>query len=138
FDRRHQVSLAGLLELPLRIHVGGLLRYRSAAPFNITTGRDDNGDSYANDRPPGVRRNTGEGPPFTELDLRLAKEIRTWSPFPGNKRRRGSVQLVLDAFNILNQVNYGPYVGVVTSPFYGRAVVAKDPRAFQFAVRYGF
>jgi hypothetical protein len=138
FDRRHQVSLAGLLELPLRIQIGALLRYKSPIPFDITTGRDDNGDTYANDRPPGVRRNAGRGPRFTQLDLRLTKQIRTASPFPGDKRRRGSVQMVLDAFNVLNQVNYGPYVGVVTSPFFGRAVAAKEPRAFQFAVRYGF
>jgi hypothetical protein len=138
FDHRHRVSLAGLLELPFRIQIGALLKYKSAAPFDITTGRDDNGDTYANDRPPGVRRNAGDGPAFTQLDLRLTKAIRTASPFPGEKRRRGSMQVVLDAFNLLNKVNYGPYVGAMTSPFFGRAVVAKVPRTFQFAARYSF
>jgi hypothetical protein len=138
FDRRHRVNLGGLLELPFRVQIGALLKYRSAAPFDITTGRDDNGDTYANDRPPGVPRNAGEGAPFTQLDLRLTKDIPTASPFPGEKRRPGKIQLVLDAFNLLNQVNYGSYVGVMTSPFFGRAVVARDPRSFQFAVRYGF
>jgi len=138
FDHRHRVSLAGILELPFRIQIGALLKYKSAAPFDITTGRDDNGDTYANDRPPGVRRNAGHGPAFTQLDLRLTKAIRTASPFPGEKQRRGSIQVVLDAFNLLNQVNYGPYVGAMTSPFFGQAVVAKVPRTFQFAARYSF
>ena len=138
FDRRHTVNLAGLLDLPFRMQLGALLKYKSAAPFEITTGRDDNGDTYANDRPPGVPRNAGDGAPFAQLDLRLTKDIPTASPFPGEKRRQGRIQLVLDAFNLLNQVNYGPYVGVMTSPFFGRAVVARDPRSFQFAVRYGF
>jgi hypothetical protein len=138
FDRRHRVNVAGLLELPLRMQLGALLKYKSAAPFDITTGRDDNGDTYANDRPPGVPRNAGNGPSYIQLDLRLTKEIRTASPFPGEKRRPGRIQVMLDAFNLLNQVNYDQYVGVMTSPFFRRAVVAKDPRTFQFAVRYGF
>jgi outer membrane receptor protein involved in Fe transport len=138
FDRRHRVSVAGLLDLPLRLQIGVLLKFRSSAPFDITTGRDDNGDTYANDRPPGVPRNAGDGPPFTQLDLRLTKEIRTASPFPGEKQRQGRIQVILDAFNVLNQVNYGQYVGVMTSPFFGRAVLAKNPRTFQFAMRYGF
>ena len=138
FDRRHRVSVAGLLELPFRVQIGALLKFKSGAPYDITTGRDDNGDTYANDRPPGVPRNAGDGPAFRQVDLRVTKEIPTMSPFSGEKHRRGKLELVLDAFNVLNQVNYEPYVGVMTSPFFGGAVVAKDPRTFQFGIRYGF
>ena len=35
------------------------MRLQSALPYNVTTGRDDNGDTVSNDRPAGVTRNIG-------------------------------------------------------------------------------
>jgi hypothetical protein len=138
FDRRHWLNLAALLELPLETRIGAMLSVKSGEPFDVTTGRDDNGDSYARDRPPGVPRNSGRGPGFARLDLRLTKTVRAASPFRGGRRSGGQFQLVADVFNVLNRVNYGQYVGVMTSPFFGRPNVAKDPRRFQFALRYSF
>jgi hypothetical protein len=54
-------SLSGMFSLPLitnmRLALNGGVR--SGTAYNITTGRDDNGDTVFNDRPEGVGRNTG-------------------------------------------------------------------------------
>jgi hypothetical protein len=44
--------------------------------FRFTTGRDDNRDGFANDRPDGVIRNTGRGPDLVGLDLRWYREFK--------------------------------------------------------------
>jgi hypothetical protein len=53
-----------------------LLSFLSGIPFNITTGRDDNGDGLALDRPAGISRNTGQGPGFAVMDLRWYRDFR--------------------------------------------------------------
>ena len=44
----------------------------------------------------------------------------------------------LDAFNLLNRVNYGGYVGTVSSPLFGLPVSARPPRQLQFSTRLKF
>lgn len=44
-----------------RINVNLNAVWRSGAPYNITTGRDGNGDTVVNDRPIGVGRNSARG-----------------------------------------------------------------------------
>ncbi len=41
------------------IHLGFTAAARTGVPYNITTGRDDNGDTVFTDRPAGVTRNSG-------------------------------------------------------------------------------
>jgi hypothetical protein len=45
---------------------------------------------------------------------------------------------VIDAYNLSNRVNYSPYIGVMTSPFFGGANSAKEARRLQLAVKYQF
>ena len=54
---RHNVS--GMLSTPLfsTLRLSLNASWRSGTPYNITTGRDDNGDTVFNDRPQGVGRN---------------------------------------------------------------------------------
>ena len=61
FDQRSRFVYAGTLELPRNFWVGLLLTLASGKPFDISTGLDDNLDTVANDRPPGIKRNTGRG-----------------------------------------------------------------------------
>src|SRR5439155_17358154 len=63
-----------LINTPLvkRFRLGTSLRMQSALPYNITTGRDDNGDTVSNDRPAGVTRNTGRGRSQIDLGTRLS------------------------------------------------------------------
>jgi hypothetical protein len=56
-DRRHSFFLGGFVNLPHGLRLNASINASSGAPFNITTGRDDNGDLALSDRPPGVGRN---------------------------------------------------------------------------------
>jgi hypothetical protein len=53
------------------LRLGGNVRLESAPPYNITTGRDLNGDAIFNDRPEGVGRNSARGDSYKDLNLRL-------------------------------------------------------------------
>lgn len=102
-DVRHRIVMGGNVSAPWGLSLNPFLMYRSGMPFNITTGRDNNGDTVFNDRPalatdltrPGVvltswgafdpnplpgaqivSRNFGEGPGQFTVNLRLS---RTWS-----------------------------------------------------------
>jgi hypothetical protein len=73
---------------------------RTGAPFNITTGVDTNLDTNDTDRPYLVGRNTGQGPGFFTVDLRLSRRIK----FGATDRRW--VELIFDSFNLFNRVNF--------------------------------
>ena len=102
-DVRHRVVMGGNVSVPWGFTLNPFVMYRSGMPFNITTGRDNNGDTIFNDRPalatdltrPGVvqtpwgafdpnplpgaqiiGRNFGEGPGQFTMNVRLS---RTWS-----------------------------------------------------------
>lgn len=51
FDVRHRVFLGGSLTAPLGLRLSPFITASSGHPFNITLGRDRNGDSIFNDRP---------------------------------------------------------------------------------------
>jgi hypothetical protein len=69
---RHSVS--GMLSTPLirnmRLSLSGGVR--SGTPYNITSGRDENGDTVFNDRPEGVARNSGRTEMTWEVGGRLS------------------------------------------------------------------
>jgi hypothetical protein len=50
-DQRHQFYFETYTKLPLGIYFSPNVFIASGAPFNITTGRDDNGDTLFTDRP---------------------------------------------------------------------------------------
>lgn len=99
-DTRQRFVLVGVLDLPRGFSLNPFLVMRSGLPFNITTGRDLDGDSAFTERPamavdisrPGVLitpygafdpnpaagtkiipRNFGQGPGFVALNLRVSK-----------------------------------------------------------------
>jgi len=119
-----------------------MLSSASGAPFDITTGFDDNHDTVANDRPPGVSRDTGRGPATVRLDVRLTKTFKVASPFLGDrlpvKREMHDLEFSVDAFNALNHTNFSHIVGARSSPFFGRANSALQARTLQFSVKYAF
>jgi hypothetical protein len=61
---------------------------------------DTNGDSNDTDRPFLVGRNTGRGPDFFMLDLRLSRR------FSFGAERAHSLELIFDSFNVFNRVNF--------------------------------
>jgi hypothetical protein len=134
-DRRHQFNLLGTLSLHPWLNFGVSATVLSGAPFNITTGGDGNRDGMAIDRPPGFSRNTGNGPNTVGLDLRWYRDFRLE---PSKKEKSPAMTVSLDAFNVLNRVNYQTYIGAVTSPFFGQAVATLPPRRMQLGLRLQF
>ena len=159
FDQRHKVVLYAYLEGPRggeswwqkvisNFDLTPTLRGNSARPFNLLTGTDLNGDRHATtDRPALAGRNTGIGPNFWSVDFRLTRRVSI-----GSERRR--LELMLEAFNLLNRPNYASVnntVGPNFAPPY-RVEARKDlnpsqplaytsvtdPRRLQLGVRLSF
>src|SRR3989441_8572361 len=103
FDPRHRFNLMGTIALPKSFYTGLVLSAASGSPFDITTGFDNNGDTVANDRPPGVTRNTGRGPRTLQLDVRFAKTFNFARLQRGNKR--DSFDITVAVFNAINRAN---------------------------------
>jgi len=137
FDARHRLNLMGVVSLPRTIQLGVLMTASSGVPYTITTGFDDNHDTVANDRPPGVTRNTGRAPATVQLDLRLSKSFTLVHMWRGSERH-DAITVGVDAFNAINHTNVTNVVGVLTSPFFGRANSAAPARVVQFSARYSF
>jgi hypothetical protein len=110
FDVRHRFIVGGTINAPWGLRLSPLVMLTSGRPFNITTGRDTNGDSLFTERPafatdltkPGVivtrfgafdpnplpgqeliPRNYGDGPAFFNVNLGLS---RTFG-FGGSRER---------------------------------------------------
>jgi hypothetical protein len=159
FDQRHKVVAAVVAETSGKGQwTGGwqlapIFRYNSGHPFNLLAGADVNGDRHStNDRPVGAGRNTGLGPDYIDLDLRLTKAFRLGE--------RAQLQIVSEGFNLFNRANFSSVNNVVgpTCPqcsVLGRTFVqsglgnvlpsqglgftsALVPRQFQLGVRLAF
>jgi hypothetical protein len=106
FDQRHKVVAAAVFDSAGQGGFRGgwqlspIVRYNSGHPFNILAGGTDiNGDRHStNDRPLGFGRNSGRGPDYTTLDLRLTKAFKIGE--------RGQMQLMAEAFNLCNRTNF--------------------------------
>jgi len=81
-DIRHRVNWN--LNVPFvfatRLNVNGLAQ--SAAPYNLTTGLDNNQDGIVNDRPAGITRNSARGADRFDMSVRLSKSF-TFGPKRG-------------------------------------------------------
>jgi hypothetical protein len=135
FDQRHRFILLGTIDPGRYFKLGVAFTAYTGQPYNEITGRDDNRDGLANDRPAGVRRNSLQGPGYADFDLRWSRDF-----FLARARRdKGPmVTLGLDAFNILNRVNYVSFIGDLSSPFFGKPVAAQPPRRLQVSFRFRF
>src|SRR5207247_3529047 len=128
YNHTHSLNFAGTMELSRVLRLSYVLSLASGAPYNITTGFDDNHDTVANDRPPGVTRNTELRPGTVDLDVRLTKTFKLAPPFLGGqppaKRESHNLEFSVDAFNAINHTNFAHIVGTQSSPFFGRATSA--------------
>jgi hypothetical protein len=164
-DIRHRFFLNANVGLPYRFRLGLLANANSAAPYNVTTGFDNNGDTNLNDRPAGVRRNSARGAGRFDLSTRLswgfgfgtvkengpggpqvrvvrgdsdAGDILGMGGMPGGKPTRYHMEFFLQATNLLNRSNLTNFVGVQTSPFFGRATAALPGRRIETGLRFTF
>jgi hypothetical protein len=128
-DSRHRLSTTVNLDLPFRLRLTTLVTARSALPYNVTTGSDDNRDAIINDRPPGVGRNSERGSAFWQADARLSKGLRAG---------RSRIQLLVEAFNVFNRPNWIAYDGLRRSQTFGSPIDAGIPRLLQVGIRMDF
>jgi outer membrane receptor protein involved in Fe transport len=128
-DARHRISASTNLDLPVGLRLTTLVIGRSALPYNITTGSDDNLDLAVTDRPIGVSRNSARGAAAWQIDLRLSKV------FVLGRRR---LELLADVFNATNQRNWAAFDGVVSNATFGRPTSSGDPRQVQVGMRVDF
>jgi len=136
-DARHRFNMIGVVALPRGFQTGLVLSVSSGLPYDITTGFDDNNDTVANDRPPGITRNTGRGTGTAQLDVRISKSFAVVRVQDGGQaQRRDTFDLIVDVFNAMNRTNFKAIVGDMSSPFFGRANVAAPARTVQFSARY--
>ncbi|HEX7486136.1 MAG TPA: carboxypeptidase regulatory-like domain-containing protein [Vicinamibacterales bacterium] len=136
FDQRHRFDLVGAFAPKSWFTLGMNLSLRSGRPYSLRTGRDDYNNGTTNARPAGVSRNSLEGPGSARLDLRWSHEFALGR---GEQRDDGAkVTVGLDAFNVLNRVNYNGYVGNLSSPFFGQPISAQPARRLQLSARFEF
>lgn len=135
FDLRHFFYVYGTVDVGRFFKLGIVFSADSGRPYSIKTGHDDNHDGFANDRPPGVRRNSLQGPGSATLDLRWSKDFFFRRH---DKKEAPGVTIGLDAFNLLNRVNYSSPVGNLSSPFFGQFVAAGPARRMQVSLNFKF
>jgi len=118
FDERHKVVVAGVFDSPWKRNsiLGGfqlapIFTYHSGLPFNLLAGGAVNGNNHiTNERPFGAPRDSGLGPDYYNLDMRLS-----WQHKLGEK---ANLLLTAEGFNVANRTNYAS-VNNEVSPVFG-------------------
>ncbi|PYR61647.1 MAG: hypothetical protein DMF91_09225 [Acidobacteria bacterium] len=136
FDQRHRFDLLGTVKPGGVFDFGVALALYSGRPYSLRTGTDIFNTGQTNARPFGVARNTLEGPGYADLDLRWSRNIVVRNGKGQDDER--ALTIGIDAFNVLNRVNYVSYVGNLSSPLFGRAISAQPPRRLQLSIRARF
>ena len=160
-DRRHRFIITTGIGLPKGWRVTPTFFYASPLPYNIVTGRDDDGDTAFNDRPPGMTRNSARGEASWNVNMRLSwlfgfgksdEVSRTGSTqitvqagdYGAIRDQFGALQkklrfnFYLQATNLFNHLNPTNFVGTVTSPFFGRPTASAPARQIETGIRFSF
>ena len=117
FDQRHKVVVAGVIDSPWKnpflagFQLAPIFTYNSGHPFNLLAGGEVNGDNHTtNERPIGAGRDTGIGPDYTNLDMRLSWQHKV--------SEKAKVLFTAEGFNVANHTNYAS-VNNEVSPLFG-------------------
>jgi hypothetical protein len=149
-DIRHRGFAGITYRIPNLLSFGVTTRWQSAAPYNVTTGEDTNGDTVTNDRPAGVARNAARGEGYFTTDLHLGWTVvvgggRGAAPQRGRpggnataESRGQQVGFNITARNVFNTPQYGTFNGVITSELFGRPSSAQNPRRLDLGVSFSF
>ena len=139
--QRHQFNASVNARIPLGIFLTIGVQARSGTPYTITTGRDDNGDTVSNDRPPGVPRNSETGPGFRSTQINFSKVFFLRSAAGDGGRARGAgaqINVFANISNALNRVNFQRVSGALTSTRFGQPTSAGAPREIEIGTRFQF
>ncbi len=166
-DVRHRFFLMSNYRLSKSLSISSIFNASSAAPYNITTGFDNNGDTIINDRPVGGTRNSARGAGQWDLSTRLSygfsfgklpesqgaggpqvRVIRGGSDsgdmlgmiggMPGQNSKRYRMEFFIQSTNLFNNVNPIGFSGVQSSPFFGQPTAALPGRRMETGLRFSF
>ena len=165
-DIRHRFNAAVNIGLPLGVRANLSGTAQSAAPYTITTGRDDNGDGVSNDRPAGVGRNSVRGAARYDMNVRFSRGFGFGPSREGQGGGRGGggpvliggggpgggqggggggegderfrVEFYVQGFNILNRTNFLNFSGNLQSPFFGTPTSAAQARRVEVGMQFRF
>jgi hypothetical protein len=157
YDQRHRLVASALFDLPIgdeedqqpgqpmgtwtrafsHIEVAPIFTWGSGTPINVVTGADDNrsGAFPFTSRPLGMARNSERLPASATLDVRVLKYF--------DVKPHGKLDLVVEAFNLLNRTNVSQINAVFGSlvapgPTFGRPIEAGAARQIQFSIDFEF
>ncbi len=157
--RADSVSFLGNVTLPYRLELSTQLDARSGAPYDVTTGTDNNGDGDFNDRPsyasapgPGVYstqfglltantvngnvpRNLGTMPGLIHLDTNLS---RAFILDQKSKDHPRTLTFNARSANLLNHTNVTAVNTVLSSSSLGQSLSAEPARRIEVGVRFAF
>ena len=151
-DIRHRLQVQAQAPILFGVRGNVNLNVSSGVPYNMTTGRDDNDDGVFNDRPAGVGRNSLRGDTTWGLNLNLSRRFSLSGVTPvaqGGQRFGGpggrggngagkSMELFVQAQNVLNHVTHTGYTGNLLSPYFGLATSVGQPRDVNVGLRFNF
>jgi hypothetical protein len=137
-DARHRFQVSGTWSPGWGLNISPIFRYRSATPYNVITGFDDNKDgTTSNDIPStAATQNSARGSDFSQFDLRLSKRFALGG--------RAHVEAIAEMFNVFNATNPGGYVGNMRSTSFGQPTTYAgdfqrgDSRVAQLGLRLEF
>lgn len=137
-DQRHKLNLSFNFDVWKKIKVSPSFRLESGFPYTITTGRDNNGDTVFNDRPFGIGRNTQRGEWLKQADVRFQWKMPLKYLGFNEKTAKRSLNLNANVRNLFNTSNLTNYVGVQTSPFFGKPTIARNARSIDLGFSFIF
>jgi len=112
------------------LHIGAAATVKSGLPYTETTGADLFSNGRSNARPVGVPRNSLQGDGSAVIDMCVSRDFRLHGSASSS-----TLSLGVDAFNLLNTVNYRSYVGAISSPLFMQPVSARPARQLQLSAR---
>ena len=158
WNKYNSFSFSGHVMLPYKLDVATIFDARDGQRYNITTGTDNNGDGFFNDRPsfasapgPGVYstpfgllttntvngnvpRNLGMMPGKIHLDLNASRAFSLTK----NAKQTRTLTFNARSANLLNHTNVTAVNTVLSSGALGQPLTAETARRVEFGARFSF
>jgi hypothetical protein len=120
--------VVGNFSFPAESTVTVVARWRSSAPYDVTSGADVSGNGLYNDRA-GRPRNSGDGPAYQSISVYGHRRMAL-PKILSFRGKRSHVNVSIRADNVLDRPNFASYGSVVGSPLFGRPLAAAPGRSF--------
>jgi hypothetical protein len=148
WNRRNNFTLLGTITGPFKIQWSPFFIASSGAPYDLTIGTDLYGTTVANARPafatdlsrpsvvitrfgafdtdplPGqtiVPRDYLTGTPMWNINMRVGRTFPIGKLKNASGERRMKLNVNVDVNNVLNHLNQGGWVGILSSPLFGQS-----------------